>query len=118
MRVFGVDTFALDSKPIPMGLIKHTWKEAKRFDRNSLKFLTLKEHVSIYGDSTKCNCFVENREKLSDVLKVYQASQLLSSSLSCHEAVSSHQEMISLRTSILEEKSKKYLLDERRKIKI
>ena len=110
LPLFGIDTFALDSKPIPMGLIKRTMKEAKRFDRNSLKFLTLKEHVEVYGDSPKCNCFVENREKLSDVMKVYQASQLLSSSLSCHEAVSSHQEMGNLRTAILEEKSKKYLL--------
>lgn len=110
LPLFGIDTFALDSKPVPIGLIKRVVKEAKRFDRHSLRFLTAKEHIDLYGDSPKCNCFVENRDKLSDVMKVYQVSELLSSSLSCHEAVASHQELNNLRMAILEDKSKKYLL--------
>ncbi len=109
LPLFGIDTYALNSRPFPMGLIKRKEVAVKRFDNKTLEYLTLPEHIKLYGDNPECNCFVENRKKLSDVLSIFQAAELLSPAIICHEAVSSYYEMQRLRKAIVEDKSGKYL---------
>ena len=65
--------------------------------------------MAIHGDSPVCNCFIENRDKLTDTLHVYQAADLLSPAMTCHEAVASFYELLLFRRAILNGKSKEYL---------
>jgi hypothetical protein len=109
LPLFGIDSFALNSKPFPMGLVKRKEVAAKRFDKDTLGFLTLLEHQKLYGDHPNCNCFVEVRNKLSDSLSVFQAAELLSSAITCHEAIASYYELLRFRESILKNQSKSYL---------
>lgn len=109
LPLFGIDSYALNSKPFPMGLLIKKEVAIKRFDKNTLGFLTLPEHLKLYGDHPNCNCFVEIREKLSEVLSVYQAAELLSSAITCHEAIASYYEMLKFRDSIIKQESRDYL---------
>ena len=110
LPLFGIDSYALNSKPFPIGLIKREEVAAKRFDKDTLKYLTLLEHSKLYGDHPNCNCFVEIRDKLSDSLSVFQAAEILSSALTCHEAICSYYELLKFRNAIIKKESKNYLV--------
>ncbi|MDE1848699.1 MAG: hypothetical protein KGH55_01565 [Nanoarchaeota archaeon] len=109
LPLVGIDSYALNSRPFPMGLIKRKEVAVKRFDNISLRFLTLPEHIKLYGDNPKCNCFVENRQKLSEVLSVFQAAELLSPAIACHEAISSYYELQNFRRAIIQKRAREYL---------
>ena len=110
LPLFGIDSYALNSKPFPIGLVQIKNSPVKRFDRETVSYLTVPEHLKIYGDNPKCNCFVDKiRDKLTDVISVYQAAELLSSAITCHEAISSYYELQKLRESIIQKKTEKYL---------
>lgn len=109
LPLVSIDSYALNSKPLPLGIIQRKEVIIKRFDSHTLGFLTPEEHIKIHGNTPACNCFVENRNKLTDTLSVYQAADLLSSAMQCHETNSSFYELNRSRRAIFNHKYDEYL---------
>lgn len=110
LTLLGIDSYALDSKQIPLGLIERKEVKAKRFDAVTITYPTIDEYISLYGDNPNCPCFVEIRKKLSDTISSFQTAELLSSAITCHESIASYYELINARQAILNKKYKEYLL--------
>jgi len=105
MPLFGIDSYALNYKPLGFGTFNRVPALVKRFDSGTLGYLEPSE----CGENTNCSCFVDNNLPLKQVLDLYSGSDLLSSAMTCHDTVSSLHEFIKSRSNILNQDYRDYI---------
>ncbi len=113
MPLFSIDSFALKSRPLPLGKFKKIKSIPKRFDSNTLGEIDINEHKQMYKNKLNCDCFVDNfmgkKRNLNNFLKVFNGAQLLRQAIACHNTCSSFNEFIYSRDKILENDYRTYL---------
>lgn len=113
----GIDVTALLSLPTPRGeKEKKSIEEIKRFDKNSLGVITLKDHLDLYGEDLNCNCPVCSNKSLPDIKNIYSVNQkgeldpsYLDKICKLHELYASTKEFENERKYIKDDESKAYI---------
>lgn len=109
MPVLGIDSYAMKSRPIPIGKFEKKLRLLKRFDAGTFGLLTPNEHKKLYGEDLNCNCFVDDDRNLKEFVETFQGAELLKSALMCHETCASFEEFQQSRPRIIKNDYYDYL---------
>ena len=109
MPMFGIDSFAMKSRPLPIGKFEKKFKAIKRFDAGTLGHITPDMHKKLYGEDLNCDCFVDDGRTLTSFIDEFNGAELLKSALICHETYSSYEEFRLSRTKIVRKAYYDYL---------
>lgn len=70
-NLWGLDACSLDSQTVPVSLEPKEIDDIKRFDKESIGILKLKDHQERYGDNLNCDCPVCQGKTHSDFVDEY-----------------------------------------------
>lgn len=70
-NLWGLDVCSLDSQPVPGGIEHKNVADIKRFDKETLGILKLKDHNDNYGDELNCTCPICQGKTYDDFIEEY-----------------------------------------------